>query len=60
MFYTWTYKTAPDVIHRQLNIHSTPVIKYVTNTRCTEYKPHVILRAFGSRTETAKQRQMYF
>ena len=52
---TQTYKTAPDVIHCQLDVHPTPVIKYVTDTRRTEDKPHVILWAFRSRTEATQQ-----
>jgi len=45
------HKTAFDVVNSQLNIHPTPVIQYVADTRSTEYKPHVILRALRSWTE---------
>ena len=55
-FWRKTYKAASDVVHCELNIHAIPVIKYVTDTARTEDKPHVILRAFRSRTE-ATQRQ---
>ena len=48
----------PDVVNRELNIHPTPVVKYVTDARRTEDKPHVILRAFGSWAETAQQQQI--
>ena len=54
------YKTMADVVDCELNIHPTPVIKYITDTRCTEYEPHVILRAFRSRTETMQQQQQLY
>jgi len=37
------HKTASDVVDCKLNVHSSPVVKYVTDTRSTEYEPHVIL-----------------